>query len=296
MIRILVKFGIVIFLCAGIALILYPNIRGAVSDFENRTMIKTVQEKQEQNRAEVEEEKEKDRLYTEMKIYNEKIFQNKQRDLKDAWSYQQSVFQLSEYGVVEEAVGYLTIESMDLQIPVYLGAGKENLDKGAAVLGETSMPVGGENTNCVIAAHRGWKGMVLFRDIEKIKIGNKVKLDNLWETLEYQVTDIRIIEPDEIEAVKIQEGKDMLTLITCHPYRYNYKRYVVFCERAQQGKELPKVDGNEESERNKEEIQTSQRVIDREIWINRLALAAITAALLFCIITTVRNRKIKRRK
>src|SRR5699024_8053063 len=103
------------------------------------------------------------------------------------WNFQQPVFRLSDYDTSGDAVGYLSIEAMDLELPLYLGASDENLDKGAAVLGQTSMPIGGTNSNCVIAAHRGWKGIPMFRDIELLQPGDKVILTNLWETLEYQV-------------------------------------------------------------------------------------------------------------
>ena len=177
-----------------------------------------------------------------MKAYNEKIFRDGQSGLTDAWNFQQPVFRLSDYDTSGDAVGYLSIEAMDLELPLYLGASDENLDKGAAVLGQTSMPIGGTNSNCVIAAHRGWKGIPMFRDIELLQPGDKVILTNLWETLEYQVVKCIVITPDDIDAVKIMAGEDMLTLITCHPYTYNFQRYVVYCSRNGQisAEELPR--------------------------------------------------------
>jgi sortase A len=99
-------------------------------------------------------------------------------------------------------------------------------------LSQTSLPIGGENTNCVLAAHRGYRGIPFWRDIEKIAIGDEVLVTNLWEQLTYQVTEIQIIYPNETDQILIQEGRDMLTLITCHPYGGHGKyRYVVYCER-----------------------------------------------------------------
>ena len=101
--------------------------------------------------------------------------------------------------------------------------------KGAAVLGETSLPVGGINTNCVIAGHRGYRGIAFFRDIEKLQIGDCVQIRNPWECLTYTVEAMQRIAPDDSEAVKIRKGRDMLTLLTCHPYRGNGKwRFVVY--------------------------------------------------------------------
>ena len=105
------------------------------------------------------------------------------------------------------------------------------MKQGAAHLTNTSYPVGGWNTNCVLAAHRGYSRTAMFRDIELLEPGDEVVIENFRETLTYEVTETKVIAPDEIQEVLIQEGKDMVTLITCHPYRENRQRYVVYCER-----------------------------------------------------------------
>ena len=121
---------------------------------------------------------------------------------------------------------------MELTMPVYLGASDAHLAAGAAVLGSTSAPIGGDNTNSVIAGHRGWRGADYFRHIDRLQVGDSVTLTNLWETLTYTVADIRIIQPHEVEKIKIQPNRDLLTLVTCHPYASGGKqRYVVHCER-----------------------------------------------------------------
>ena len=84
----------------------------------------------------------------------------------------------------------------------------------------------------MIAGHRGWRSVPYFKYIELLKIGDTVTITNPWEKLNYRVEEIKIIQPDDNEAVGIQEGKDMITLITCHPYRSNGKyRYAVYCVR-----------------------------------------------------------------
>lgn len=170
-------------------------------------------------------------LYKDMQDYNANIYKNGQRDLKDAWSYEQSNFNMSQYGIESGAVGELRIPKIDVDLPLYLGASPENMANGAAQLGQTSMPIGGENTNCVIAGHRGYAGAKYFLDIELLEVGDKVYIDNLWDTLTYRVDKIEIIDPYDISKVHIQKNRDMVTLVTCHPYPYNYQRYVVYCER-----------------------------------------------------------------
>ena len=133
----------------------------------------------------------------------------------------------------DDAVGYVEIPAMDVTLPLYLGASRAHMNDGAAVLGQTSMPIGGIATNCVIAAHRGWNGKAMFRDVELLQEGDLVYLTNLWETLTYQVTGTSIIWPDEVEAVAIQPSQDMVTLLTCHPYIVGTHRYLVYCQRVE---------------------------------------------------------------
>ena len=167
-----------------------------------------------------------------MKAYNAEIFRNGQVGLADPWAYQAEVLRLTDYGLDSETVGVLTIPKMDLQEPIFLGATKAHMDHGIAQLSISSMPIGGENTNCVLAGHRGWNGALFFRHIELLEVGDEVTLTNLWETMTYRVVEIKIIQPYQAEQILVQPGRDLLTLITCHPYgsggRY---RYVVFCER-----------------------------------------------------------------
>ena len=140
---------------------------------------------------------------------------------------------LAAYGVGDEIIGVLEIPTLDLTMPVYLGASDEHLALGAAVLGSTSAPIGGDSTNCVIAGHRGWRGADYFRHIDRLQVGDTVQLTNPWETLTYAVTDIQIIQPHEVEKIRIQPNRDLLTLLTCHPYASGGRqRYVVVCERA----------------------------------------------------------------
>ena len=139
---------------------------------------------------------------------------------------------LIAYGIEDEIIGVLEMPTMELTMPVYLGASDGHLAAGAAVLGNTSAPIGGMSTNCVIAGHRGWHGADYFRHIDRLQVGDTVTITNLWETLTYAVVDMEIIQPDQVDKIKIQPGRDLLTLITCHPYASGGRqRLVVYCER-----------------------------------------------------------------
>ena len=171
-------------------------------------------------------------LLAELQEYNRQLYAEKQCNLTDIEACEEPAADLNDYGIEDEIIGVLEIPAMELTMPVYLGASDAHLSAGAAVLGNTSVPIGGDNTNCVIAGHRGWKGADYFRHIDRLEAGDTVKLTNLWETLTYTVADIQIIQPHQIERIKIQQGRDLLTLLTCHPYASGGRqRYVVYCER-----------------------------------------------------------------
>ena len=171
-------------------------------------------------------------LLATLQDYNQRIYAEKQSDLTSLEACEEPAVDLAAYDVGDEIIGVLEIPTMELTMPVYLGASDEHLALGAAVLGSTSAPIGGDNTNCVIAGHRGWRGADYFRHIDRLQVGDTVQLTNLWETLTYTVTDIQIIQPHEVEKIKIRPHRDLLTLLTCHPYASGGRqRYVVYCER-----------------------------------------------------------------
>lgn len=173
-------------------------------------------------------------LLAELQAYNQRIYTEKQSGLVDLKACEEPAVDLTAYGIDDEIIGVLEIPAMELTMPVYLGALDDHLAAGAAVLGNTSAPIGGDNTNCVIAGHRGWRGADYFRHIDRLQIGDTVTLTNLWETLTYTVADIQIIQPHEVDKIKIQQGRELLTLLTCHPYASGGKqRYVAVCERLQ---------------------------------------------------------------
>ncbi len=172
------------------------------------------------------------RLWLDMQDYNRAIFQEGQTALSGSSAYEDAGFLLSDYGLESEIFGVLSIPRLGLEMPIFLGASKENMANGAAVMGQTSAPIGGSNTNCVLAGHRGWNGAAYFLYINQLEPGDIVTVTNLWETLIYEVVETQIISPNDVDAIHIQPGKELLTLLTCHPPASGGKqRYLVFCER-----------------------------------------------------------------
>ena len=170
-----------------------------------------------------------------MQFYNRQLYLFKQNKLDSKSAYEQSQFTLTDYGLPDEKFGIITIPKMDLEMPLFLGASEANMAAGAAVLSQTSIPLGGENSNAVIAGHRGYSGYPYFKEIELLEVGDEVTITNIWGTLTYVVTEIKIINPNDVNAILIQKDRDMITLLTCHPYASGGKyRYLVFCERVKE--------------------------------------------------------------
>ncbi len=171
-------------------------------------------------------------LYAEMSRYNKELARKGQK-LTDAWDFEQATVDLSSLGSDNSAIGYIEVPDMGVRMPLYIGASPLNMSKGAAVLAGTSMPIGGENTNCVICGHRGWRGSAYFRNIEDMKDGSVVYITNPWGTMTYRAVSAKIIYSRELENIFIRNGRDMVTLFSCYPYAHSGTpyRYVVFCER-----------------------------------------------------------------
>ena len=218
----------VLIFAAGLAIFLYPNFENLLYDIntagEQKRFFENAANNPELNAA-------LESLYNRLREYNTELYENKQEKLADPFSYSQPNFDLSAYGIGNNCVGYISIEKLNVTLPVLLGANEENMRNGAVHLTETSFPIGGENTNSVIAAHRGVT-RIMFRNIHLLEEGDRVIIKNFRETLTYEVCEIKIIFPTDVNELLIQEGRDLVTLLSCHPLGENYQRYVVFCERA----------------------------------------------------------------
>lgn len=243
-----------------------------------------------------------DTLYQEIVAYNQDIYESGQEQFVDPWSYEQSSISLE--GFEDGIFGYIEIPVINQTLPLYIGASMENLAKGAAVLGQTSIPVGGVNTNSVIAGHRGYGGKPFFKEIEEIKAGDIIYIINPWETLTYVVEAIDIIDPYDNESVKIREGRDMVTLLTCHPYASGGQlRYVVYCVRdaevqAGMQEESKGADSEAVGEYGKYIVASDGAVyessiyeIDKEIFFRRVCAGIIIFLLIICLISKLKDKQ-----
>lgn len=137
----------------------------------------------------------------------------------------------------DEVFAYLIIPKLDMKKPIYLDATYDHLDWGVAQVEGTSLPLGGMSTRSVIAGHRGWWGDLMFYNVDKLEVGDEILIDGRTGLLEYRVTGTDIISPSDWESILPVAGKDMVTLLTCHPKRPpRPKRLLINAERVEEKK------------------------------------------------------------
>ncbi len=133
----------------------------------------------------------------------------------------------------KDVFAYMIIPKLNETLPIYLGATEEHLFDGVAHMAGTSLPIGGVSTHSVIAGHRGYYKALLFRHIDKLEKGDRFYIYVYGKKLSYVVDNIKIISPTELDTLKVIEGKDLVSLLSCHPFPYMSHRIIVQGERIQ---------------------------------------------------------------
>ena len=124
-------------------------------------------------------------------------------------------------------IGYVKIDKIGVELPIYHGTSEEVLNQGVGHLEGSSLPVGGTNTHSVMSAHRGLPSAKLFTDLDRLEPGDTFQIIILDQILTYQVDQVTVITPREVDALRIVEGMDYCTLFTCTPYGINTHRLLV---------------------------------------------------------------------
>ena len=138
-------------------------------------------------------------------------------------------------------MGYITIDKINVELPIYHGIDETVLQVAVGHIQGSSLPTGGESTHCAFSAHRGLPSARLFTDLDKLEIGDVFKLTILDQTLTYQVDQIRIVDPENIEPLYVVDGEDYCTLVTCTPYGVNSHRMLVRGTRIENEKQLSDI-------------------------------------------------------
>ena len=165
----------------------------------------------------------------EAEAYNELLASGAAAAELDALDYD-SLLNLAGNGIM----GYIEIPAIDVLLPIYHGVGEDSLERGAGHMPSTSLTIGGRGTHAVISAHSGMATARMFTDLEQLEAGDVFYLHVLNEALSYEVDQILVVKPYQIDALKIDREQDYVTLITCTPYGVNSHRLLVRGHRIEQ--------------------------------------------------------------
>ncbi len=215
------NWKIILIFMLGLMIAIYPIISNYYYTVENNNQVKDFQEAVSQM-----PDKEVLERIELAKAYNDTLDPSRladpytEREKKGVENYARML-------EVREKIGYVDIPKINQQIPVYAGTSEDVLQHACGHLEGTSLPIGGKDTHAVITAHRGLPQVKLFRDLDKMEVGDLFFFTNVKETLAYKVDQILVVEPWNFEPVLVVEGKDLMTLLTCTPYMINSHRLLV---------------------------------------------------------------------
>lgn len=211
---------LIVVFCVGLSLLLYPTVSDYWNSLHQTRAIARYTKQVDELNADVYEQ-----LWQDAQNYNQTLLNraNRYKMTEAERAEYESLLNVSGNGII----GYIQIEKINCTLPVYHGTAESALQIAVGHIEGTSLPVGGESTHCVISGHRGLPRAKLFTDLDKMEEGDTFTLHILNETLTYEVDQIRVVEPNEMENLDIEEGKDYCTLVTCTPYGINTHRLLV---------------------------------------------------------------------
>lgn len=214
------SIGFVILFIVGLSLFLYPSLSDYWNSFHQSKAIASYAEFLTEVDDEVSE-----RVLKEAYIYNEKIATSKRNwILSEAEKVEYSkLLDITGSGIM----GYIEIPKISCALPIYHGTDEAVLQIAVGHIEGSSLPVGGSSTHCVLSGHRGLPSAKLFSDLDELKQGDTFMIRVIDETLTYEVDQIRIVDPDDLSNLGIEEGEDLFTLVTCTPYGINTHRLLV---------------------------------------------------------------------
>jgi len=220
---------IMIFL-AGLSLLLYPTVSSSWNAIHASEAVTSYREE-----ADALSENQYDELFSAAQSYNSALAEKEQSYglSEEQQKVYEGLLNLNGSGIM----GYIEIPSIDVELPIYHGTDESVLQRSVGHLDWTSLPVGGENTHCVLSGHRALPSAKLFTDLNKLNIGDLFMITVLNRKITYEVDRIETVEPDDVESLEIQEGEDLCTLFTCTPYGINTHRLLVRGHRVPNGKE-----------------------------------------------------------
>lgn len=272
----------IIFL-AGLSLLLYPFVANQWNNYRQKQLIsgyeQVVSDKEAAEGIDYDAERKK------AEDYNEALLPCV---LPDSFALAESsgvdpVYMNTLNIAGDEMMGSVEIPKINIKIPIYHTTEEEVLNKGAGHLEGSSLPVGGANTHAVISAHRGLPSASLFTDLDQLKEGDHFLLHVLDETLCYEVDKISVVKPEDTSALAVEDGQDLVTLLTCTPYGVNTERLLV------RGHRVPYVE--EEVKEEKTVLSGSSLHTNYLLWV----FVGLSVTALFVFVLYLKETKLKRR-
>ena len=214
-----VKLIFIIMFILGIVILLYPSISQYYNSFVQSSAVSNY-DKIFANMK----DNDYSGLFKDVDTYNQKLFKLKYplAQYRKLSGYK-DLLNVSNNGMM----GYISINKIKVEIPIYHGTGASVLNVAVGHLEGSSLPVGGKSTHSVLSAHRGLPSAKLFTDLNKLEIGDIFEITVLDRKLTYQVDKISVVEPNDVTNLKIKKNKDYMTLMTCTPYGLNTHRLLV---------------------------------------------------------------------
>ena len=272
----------IIFL-AGLSLLLYPFVANQWNNYRQKQLIsgyeQVVSEKEAAEGIDYDAERKK------AEDYNEALLPCV---LPDSFALAESsgvdpVYMNTLNIAGDEMMGSVEIPKINIKIPIYHTTEEEVLNKGAGHLEGSSLPVGGANTHAVISAHRGLPSASLFTDLDQLKEGDHFLIHVLNETLCYEVDKISVVKPEDTSALAVEDGQDLVTLLTCTPYGVNTERLLV------RGHRVPYVE--EKVKEEKTVLSGSSLHTNYLLWV----FVGLSVTALFVFVLYLKETKLKRR-
>ena len=272
----------IIFL-AGLSLLLYPFVANQWNNYRQKQLIsgyeQAVSEKEAAEGIDYDAERKK------AEDYNEALLPCV---LPDSFALAESsgvdpVYMNTLNIAGDEMMGSVEIPKINIKIPIYHTTEEEVLNTGAGHLEGSSLPVGGANTHAVISAHRGLPSASLFTDLDQLKEGDHFLIHVLNETLCYEVDKISVVKPEDTSALAVEDGQDLVTLLTCTPYGVNTERLLV------RGHRVPYVE--EEVKEEKTVLSGSSLHTNYLLWV----FVGLSVTALFVFVLYLKETKLKRR-
>ena len=212
---------------AGLSLLLYPLVANQWNNYRQKQLIssyeQTVSQKEASNGIDYDAELKK------AEAYNEALLPSILPDsfaIADASEEDQTYMNTLNIAG-DEMMGIVEIPKIDIKLPIYHTTKEDVLKQAAGHLEGSSLPIGGKSTHSVISAHRGLPSASLFTDLDQLKKGDHFLIHVLNKTLCYEVDKISVVKPEETSALAVEEGEDLVTLLTCTPYGVNTERLLV---------------------------------------------------------------------